>query len=309
MLQILKKPLFIRVFAFIFIFFLISGVSGSWLISTKKLLFPFYFFIYGSAGKAILFGLVCFLLITKDKITSLQVPQWTKLNLLFLLSSLISLGLFFYFALELLKYQHFMQVPIWSAAAHVCLWLSGIFSVFAVFNWTFLLQMYRQFRKALGVSTMLSILFYLSFSTIFKLWPYLSAIVLWSVSNLLKLTVPHVTVIPPLTIALPQFSVVIGEYCSGIESLFLVSVLYILMGCVEWKSLRKDRYFLFFSPLIVGMFVLNIIRVYGIVQAGIWISPDVAAKLFHTYLGMILFMGYFFLFMKLAMPKLLSSNS
>lgn len=303
-----RIPLLQRIFLFVIVFVFISGVSGSWLISQKTLLFPFYFSIYGSAGKVILFSIVSFLMLTKDRVLKLKITQFAYFNFIALCTSLLSLILFFIFAQSLIPHAKFSDVPLISLLAHSMLWLSGLTATIAVFGWKVITQVRKEFRKELLISSIIAIVFYFSFSSIFKLWPYLSGIVLVVVSKMLSLTVSQVIIIRPLTLQLPNFAVTIGEYCSGIESLFLISVLYVMIGCLERNRLRMSRYFLLFPLLLCGMFVLNIVRVYLIIQAGIWISPQIAAKLFHTYLGMILFMVYFFFFWKWSAPILLKST-
>lgn len=304
----LRSPLLHRIILFIFVFVVISGLSGSWLISKHTLLFPFHFWIYGSAGKVLLFGMVAFLILAKDKVFKIPTDKLSTKSVQYGIGSAVSLGVFFVLATRLLSYSTFADAPVSAVATHLMLWVSGICAALAVFGFQYIKKVLQECWREFLVSFILATIFYFAFSTIFKLWPYLSNIVLWAVTGMLRLTYSNVTVIPPLTIQLPQFSVTVGEYCSGIESLFLITTLYILIGCMEWKRLRKSQFFLYYCPLILGMFVLNIVRVYGIIQAGIWISPEVAAKLFHTYLGMILFMLYFFIFLKYALPKLLKPN-
>lgn len=308
MLNFFKRPLVQRVLLFIVAFVLISGLSGSWIIATRKLLFPFYFSIYGSAGKSLLFALATFLLLTKDAILTVSVGKWQKQNLFFLVLSLISLGTFFLFGTQLLSYKDFAQAPLLALAAHASLLAAGLFISLAVFGWTFLKEVSRRFWKETINSVALGVIFYFLFGVIFSLWPYLSNIVLIAVSALLRLTVGNVVIMPPLTIQLPQFAVTIGEYCSGIESLFLITTLYVLIGCVEIKRVHLARFIAAYFPLIIGMFCLNIVRVYVIILSGLWLSPEIAARLFHTYLGMILFMGYFFLFWKFSSPVLLNTG-
>jgi exosortase/archaeosortase family protein len=246
---------------------------------------------------------------TKEKIFKLPLEPLRLSNFLTLAGSGLSLIAFFFLANELRQFHSFSQVPYLSLATHLALWASGGGVLIGVFGWKFIKMAIQTFWKATLISLVLATSFYFSFSTIFKLWPYLSAVVLWAVSRMLALTQDSVVIVPPLTIQLREFSVTIGEYCSGIESLFLISALYILIGCLERERIRLIRFILAFFPLLVGMFSLNIIRVYGIILAGLWFGPEIAAKLFHTYLGMILFLSYFVLFWKFSASSLLIKSS
>lgn len=302
---ILQKPLVLRVLLFIVCFVVLSGGVGSWIVNNKKLLFEFHFWIYGGAGKVILFGLVSFLLQTRDKILSIPVRRVSKRNVVFGLSVIANVLLFFLASGYLLEHHTFSEAPALSLATHATVLMVGGSLVLALFGGEFLIKVMTRFRKEFFISFALSISFYFAFSFIFGLWPYLSGAVLFAVVKMLNLTFDTVKVVPPLTIQIPQFAVTIGQYCSGIESLFLISILYLLIGHIEWPRLRKSRYFLYFPPLLIGMFLLNIVRVYLIIIAGVLTTPELAARLFHTYLGMLLFMGYFFIFWKYAKTQLL----
>jgi len=308
MLTFFKRPIVQRVLLFVVAFVFISGISGSWIIATRKLLFPFYFSIYGSAGKSLLFALATFLLLTKDGILSFSVEKWQKRNLFFFGLSVASLAAFFFFANQLLAYKNFAQAPALAGAAHAGLLLSGLFITLAVFGIHFFKTLANKFWKEVVLSAILGAIFYFLFGWIFLLWPYLSKIVLVAVAYLLHFSFPNIVIVPPLTIQLPQFAVTIGEYCSGIESLFLITTLYVLIGCVERERILVKQYLLLFIPLIIGMFTLNILRVYVIILSGVWLSPEIAAKLFHTYLGMILFMSYFFIYWRMAAPIIIQTR-
>jgi len=298
-------PIWWRVLAFVAIFVLISGLTGSWVISTNKLLFPFYFSIYGSAGKVLLFGVLTFFLMARDKVLQIPVTKFERFHGVLLGLAAASVAGFFWAASQLLQFPNFGAAPALSLLAHFLLLLACSLALVGVFGLEYLRAVIRHCTQALVISLILATVFYFAFGFIYTLWPYLSAIVLWAVVQLLRITNPGAMVVPPLTIHLSEFAVTIGEYCSGIESLFLISVLYMLIGCLEWPRLKKCTFILGFLPLIIGMFGLNIVRVFVIIQAGILFSPQIAAKLFHTYLGMILFMTYFISFWKWFAPKVL----
>jgi exosortase/archaeosortase family protein len=56
------------------------------------------------------------------------------------------------------------------------------------------------------------------------------------------------------------------------------------------------KYLSLFPLAAVGLYLVNILRVYLLVLIGATISPKLAIQLFHTYAGMLLFIAYFFLF-------------
>jgi len=56
----------------------------------------------------------------------------------------------------------------------------------------------------------------------------------------------------------------------------------------------------------LGLFVLNIVRVYGLIMAGYYINPEIAFSLFHTYAGMVFFILYSAVFWAVAYRYLIN---
>lgn len=294
------SPWVTRVLLCTAIFVFESGLSGAWLISTQWLLYPFGFFIYGSAGKVLLFGVLLLAILVRDRIGSLQLSPWRRYQTLGLLASLSLLLPFFVSARMILVTG---ALP-WVILAHASLILMVAIAGIACFPLPVCLNFWRAFRRQILVAGAISIGFWILMERVYTLWPYLSHAVLNAVVWMLRLTHGQVLVIPPLTIALPEFSITVGQYCSGIESILLISTLYVVIGCMDYPKLSLGRYLLFYGLLISGLLLVNVIRVYAIIQAGLWLSPQLAAQLFHTYLGMLLFLAYFLFMMSTIYPKL-----
>jgi exosortase/archaeosortase family protein len=68
---------------------------------------------------------------------------------------------------------------------------------------------------------------------------------------------------------------------------------------VDWKEINKKRAALLFLPALVGLFLVNVLRIYLLYLVAIHISPKLAIGLFHSYAGTVLFIIYFIVFLKI----------
>lgn len=297
-----------RVIVFIVGFVLLSGVIGSSVIRDGYL-FRYHFDIYGSAGKVLIVAILAFLILVRRRVKEIKESKVNNVELLGFVISIVCAGLFFVATSLLIdKQASFQSYPVGGLLAHLLLISSVGFWGIASFGSRLIAQIMWLFHRELLGCLAGALLFYFAFSYIFSLWPYLSGIVLVSVVFLLRFSFDPVTVLTPLTVQLPQFSVTIGEYCSGIESLFLFSSLYFLIGLVDRERFNFRKFFGVYPLLVFGLIIINIFRVYIIILSGVFISPTVAATLFHTYLGMVFFIIYFIVFWKLSYNWLLRSN-
>ncbi|HEX9153241.1 MAG TPA: archaeosortase/exosortase family protein, partial [Candidatus Saccharimonadales bacterium] len=141
-------------------------------------------------------------------------------------------------------------------------------------------------------SAIIAGVFYLFLQLVYMLWKPLASTVLISVNFLLNLTGLHAVVVPPHTLMFDKFGITVAEYCSGIESIALFTGLYIIVGLLDWQRINKQRYYLVFPFALFGLFLVNILRVFGLIMAGYHINPEIAFSLFHTYAGMVFFIIY-----------------
>jgi exosortase/archaeosortase family protein len=289
--------LFPRIALFLVSFLIISGWYGSWIISTK-LLYPFYFFIYGNMGKMLLFSLLALFLLTRKKWQDVRFPAYDTKNLVFVIMGIILAPLFFSLAQRLLQEQSFFSNIALSLVTHVYLLTIPFLFGLGFLGLGFFKTIIAAFRKELLVCLGLSVIFYFAVFYIWGFWPYLSDGVLRVVHFLFSLTHQNVIVIPPRTLFVETFAVTIDQACSGLESFLLFSGLFALIGLTEWKDVHHTKFLSVYILGIAALFFVNILRVYLIIWSGIIFSPQIAATLFHTYLGMILFLLYFVLLLR-----------
>lgn len=284
-----------KVLIFCVLFIGVTGILGPWIIGTK-LLYGFHFFIYANMGKMILFSAIAFIILIRRSITDIRKPEFDRENWIYLGLSFILIPVFFFFARMLLEEQRFSSNLPLSLGTHLIAVLIPSLLLVGVFGRTFISYFVRKFRTEIWICLALSVIFYFAIFQVWKLWKYLSFIVLKSVAFLLSLHVSPVKEIGTLTLVAGRFAVRIEQACSGLDSMFLFSCLYLLIGLVDWDTFNKKKLILSYFPALLGMFIVNIFRVYGLILVGVYISPQLALKLFHTYLGMVLFITYFALF-------------
>ena len=93
-----------------------------------------------------------------------------------------------------------------------------------------------------------------------------------------------------------SFSAGIAKTCSGIDSIFLFTALYLGVLAWDWKILNKKKMLVMFIPGLVGAFMLNIVRIFLLFLIGANISRDFALNAFHTNASAVLFLVYFAIF-------------
>jgi len=293
------RRLLYKLLSFILLFVLISGLIGPWVIS-KRLLYDFGFFIYGNLGKMVLFSVFLFFLLARNKLGTITNEKYRITNILYIAASFLLVPIFFYFAQDLLSQTSFSTNILLSFLTHLLIITIPMLLLPGVFGLTFIKKFIIQFKIEIATCIGISLLYdYLIFQ-VWKLWPYLSSFILLIEEFLFRLSFPLVVVTPPNILTVQTFSVAVAEACSGLDSLFLFSTLYIIIAILDWNVFNKKKLILMFIPVSLGLIAVNILRVYLLILIGVMISPKLTLTLFHTYAGMILFILYFILFWKVS---------
>ncbi|HRN69620.1 MAG TPA: archaeosortase/exosortase family protein [Candidatus Woesebacteria bacterium] len=289
------KEFLFKLGLFSILFILVTGILGPWIIGTK-LLYGFYFFIYPNMGKMILFSAIAFIILTRNSINTLKHVPYKGSNVLFVVLAFTLIPVFFTVAQVLLQKESFLSNLFLALGAHLLAVSIPILLVIGVFGWQFIMYFVTKFKKEVGICLALSVFFYFAIFQVWKLWPIFSGIVLHSVAFLLSLHVSPVMQVGYLTLFVEDFAVRIEQACSGLDSMFLFTCLYILIALVDWQKFHKAKLIGLYFFALIGLFAVNILRVYMLILVGIYVDPKLTLQLFHTYLGMVLFMIYFFIF-------------
>ncbi len=292
-----------RMLIFVLQFIAMSGLIGYWVIGTR-LLYPFYFYIYGNMGKVLLLSGLAFLYLLRGRKLTFDFGAPTKLSYILIFNSVFLMLAFYPLSRTLLTFQTFDANVLFSLLLHFILVASVAFLFLGVFSAAFVKWLCVNFKHELIVCSVMAVALYFMIFQVWKLWPYLSNVVLDATYFLLKLSFDNVATFAPLILRVNSFSILIGQACSGIDSLFLFTALYWFFGIVDWHEFNKDRLVFAFFPAALGLFTMNILRIYLLILIGALWSPKLALGLFHTYAGLILFMVYFLVFWKIALKWL-----
>lgn len=298
------SPLWKRVVAFLALFVLLSGLVGPRIIS-GSLLSDGGFWIYGSLGKATVFGVIAFGLLVWHRAPALKLQPWRLTSGTWLAAALLTYAAAWAAVTRLLAGE---RTTSYLVVAHAG--LVGTVGLLAIgcLGWQNLQQLYGAYRRQLGQALGIAAAFYVFLTAVYALWQPLAGIVLYGTQMLLGASGIESQIVPPFTLLFDKFGVTIAQTCSGIESIALFSGLYAVVGLLDWQRLNKRRYLLMFPLALTLLFGLNIVRVYLLILAGYFINPAIAFSLFHTYAGMVFFILYSVAFWLLAYGYLITKS-
>lgn len=298
-------PLLKRVAVFLCIFVGLSGGIGPTIIA-NNLLHKYGFFIYGTMGKTLIFGAIAFGLLAYHR---KRFPSLNRFNQ----KSAIAFGsictVAYVIAWICVKHLITTNTPslLTIASAHIFLLFSVVMVLYAVFGARNIVKLLRFYQKEFIISVLTAVGFAIFLELVYGLWRSLAFIVMHSVQWLLSLHNVHAEIFPPLTLVFDKFGVTIEKTCSGIESIALFSGLYALIGLIDKQKINFKKFFIALPIGLVGLFVFNIIRVYGLIAAGYYINPEIAFSLFHTYAGMVFFILYSGIFWGFAYKRIIKT--
>lgn len=297
-------PLFQRVMVFLTLFIVISGIAGPRIIS-GDILFRDGFALYGSIGKAMIFGAIAFILLARHDRKEISLTPWKTSQFGWLIGALFSFVVSWSAVSRLLADERTAAIL---TAAHAGLLLSVVFALLGCFGVRNILTLWRSYKVALIKSALIATVFYVFLLGVYALWEPLASIVMYAVNGILQLTGLETAILPPHTLLLDKFGITVAEYCSGIESIALFTGLYVIFGLLDWKKINRKRYLLLFPVALILLCVFNILRVASLILAGYHINPEIAFSLFHTYAGMVFFILYSALFWSLAYKYIMNNN-
>ncbi len=184
--------------------------------------------------------------------------------------------------------------------------LLGILFLFlAFFGLGFLKQLLASAKKEMVFSTLFAFAIYWFSIFLRSYWQFFSFIVAKSIYYIYKLLFLN----PTLNLqnpALPRLGVsgfvaAIAETCSGVESMGYFLIAYTALIAFNWHRINLKKAALLYVPGLLGIFLVNILRVALIILIGAFYSREFALNAFHTNAGMIMFVIYFIIFWPLAM--------
>lgn len=176
-------------------------------------------------------------------------------------------------------------------------WLGMALLFFAFFGRRWILCFARQSPLLTIVSFAYAPLVLLLGIGLRQSWPWLAQGVGYSLYGLLHFGfTPFIDVkdATHVIVGTGSFSVNIADTCSGIESVGLFCAMYLGLVLFNYKHLRLSRALFLIIPGLIGMYLVNLVRIYILFLVGL-IAGEVALNAFHTYLGIVFFVLYFLL--------------
>ncbi|MEM4245499.1 MAG: archaeosortase/exosortase family protein [Candidatus Nanoarchaeia archaeon] len=264
--------------------------------------FPKDFFLV-DIGMAIIFFAIALVLISKDKLFRLKKYDYdVRQGIVFGILALASLAVYLYSRIvishnyDYYAYQNYALGLVFNLAP---LLFFALFSILAVFNVRFVRDFVSDFKKELSIVSIMIVLYYSFNIFVRRSWFFLGDFVARSVAFLLGLSFDDVVLVDKgynFNLGASGFIASIGDLCSGIDSIGLFTALFVLILAYDWKLLNKKRMFFVGVIGVIGAVFVNILRVYLLYLAGIFVSAEFAVGLFHSNIGMILFIIYFVVF-------------
>jgi exosortase/archaeosortase family protein len=296
---------FLIKFGVFWILFILIQVATMWLVAESKLPPELKPFSMSDLAKAFLFVIVLLIGFTKEKI--LKIKSYSVKIRTRIISFLgIIIGFLIYFPYKnyvlnnldsaIISPYRFIFLEYFILLVILC---SLIIFVFGI---KFPRDFIKNFKKDLVYLIFGTFLIYLLIRKFQGVWFYFSGIVGKSVVYLLGFMGPsniyYFEKLP--VVSFRDFIVGIAQTCSGIDSMLLFTFLFFGILAWDWKILNKKKAVFLFCIGIIGVFLLNILRIFFLILIGAYLSQSFALNIFHTNASSIFFIIYFGIFWKLS---------
>jgi exosortase/archaeosortase family protein len=280
-------------------------VSHENLIAVNTAWFSLNLFGFGTNTpiRLIIFAVLAFALLAKKKLLSVkEIPFRPVLSIVFLVVSVAFTWLLKTFRAaigsdSLLIQNHFVIMFLMKFLLPTMLLLTLFIAVFDIKTIFFIL---KKLKKEISLCIGFTVVYYFLLSIFENVWPFFSSTVVFFVSFLLKLNgwqvVSNMVDPESPSLAVNNITISIGKPCSGIDSQILFITLFAIVLFIEWERINKFKAFGILVPGLIGMFIVNIIRIYLLYVVAVNVSVDFALSSFHSNIGWVLFVIYFILF-------------
>ena len=237
----------------------------------------------------------------RERIKKLAHPKLNiKKSILFLIAAELTIALYYFIR----AYANYFSITSGFILILIQLLLlaslAGAFLLFAisVFTIPYLKLFLKEFWKELIIFGIIGVIFYNVLMWFQKQWYFFSYGVSKALIGLLSLFYQPVydfSGSAPV-VGVEQFTIHIGSPCSGIDSAFLFLAFCAAIFALDHKRLNKGWFALASVLGLIGVYAVNILRLFLLILAGVYISPEFSVGLFHTNAGWGLFIIYFLCF-------------
>jgi exosortase/archaeosortase family protein len=290
------------IFVALFIVIQIATMTITSQTNLPQKIIPIYLVDLAKVG---LFIFILFFVAYRKKLFKLKKSKF-EIKSLVTFGLLETLALIYYFKFKIFILNNLdivnAHLHLYQFLVYFALFLTLIFLGLAIFGWNFTRYFIKKFEKEVLIFIGLFLVTYVLSYYVQQSWHYFSFVVAKSVSwlrNLISASTLSFQGNSPI-IQFKEFIIEVGAPCSGIESIFLFTVLYLFIACFDWEVFNKKKLALMFIPGLISVFLLNIIRIFLLILLGAYVSPEFSLGLFHTNASWILFLVYFIIFWGLA---------
>jgi len=294
------KQFLVKSIIFIVLFILIQLITMSLVAKTQ---FPGKIkpFAMDDLAESVFFVIVIFLAFNKNKL--LKIKKYSvglKQRIISAILIILLFPVYFQYKRFMLANIEMVKEFLWlfSSIEYLILFIILFFLISLVFGFRFIKDFFKDHKKGLGLVLIGTIVVYNLIKWSQDLWPHLSRFVGKSAVYLLRFfgdaSFKFSNNLP--VVMFNNFGAGIAKTCSGIDSIFLFTALYLGVLAWDYKILNKKKVAIMFLPGVVGAFMLNIVRIFLLFLVGAYVSRDFALHAFHTNASAILFLIYFGVF-------------
>lgn len=255
----------------------------------------------------ILLIIFIFILSKRKELAKLkQYKQNVLQTLLFSFASFLFFSLYFYITYRL-NSVILGNIAMNFILTYAAYFIGGVLLFSAIFNIRFI----KKFYKSIVLAVATVVIFFELTIFLRTNWFFFSNFISTISYSLLKLSYSGASLSirnGTPTLGINDFRVSIGAPCSGIDSLAMFSILFLLVLIYDWDKLNKKK--VLFSYLIgtTGMLAMVILRIYLLMIIGTK-NRSLALGLFHENAGWIIFVAYFFIFFYITYPRIKINKS
>jgi len=239
----------------------------------------------------------------KQRIQDLSHPNLDiKKSILFVIAGEVAIALYYLTRASANYYDITGGFMLYLIQFGILVWLALAFILFAiaVFQIDYLKKFLTEFKKELPLFAAIGVVMYLLLMWFQKQWYFFSHSVSKILYGLLSSlygsgALYDISGDGPL-VGLKDFVINIGPPCSGIDSMFLFIAFSAAIFALDHKRLKKNVFFLSSALGLLGVYLVNVLRLFLLVLAGVYISPEFSVGLFHTNAGWVLFILYFMVY-------------
>lgn len=262
-----------------------------------------------SITNALIFGVVVFVMLTHKSIFEIKTFKTKGSQTWFFLLAVLFFVLHYLFKFLINRnLDFFSQAPLLWGIVKVLIQILFAGSVFlGVFGLDFTKHMLKTYKNQILTTIIVTVAFFILMLLVQNLWTYFSSAISEMLYRVFSIFFENVTYKPfvasftmqegggPL-LGINGFRAIVGKPCSGIDSFLLFTSLYVLIFILDYRKLDRSKAAFAYLIGIIGMFLVNTVRILLLFIIGAYVDRDFAIGLFHTNAGWLLFIVYFFVF-------------